>query len=424
MRLSKFNEIIKCGDEYLLYNLYSGAILVLDEHYKERYEQIKKGKKDIDKELLSNLQKGKMLTDDRNEVRKIMEESDFIRKENKTLNLTIAPTMKCNFRCPYCYEKGVEYRTMDQQVIDGTIDFILRMKEKSEKLEVTWYGGEPLLAMDIIERISEKAIKIFGKENYNANMVTNGYLLTGEIAEKLEKLQIERLQITLDGEPGIHNKRRKLAKDENTFEVIIRNIKNIIESDRNLQFIIRINVDNDNAKSIGKILDYFEELGLKGKLDVYLAPVRTMNGQCNNEKCFAEKEFADTEINFIKIGLEKGYDFLELPECNLGICGAVSQNCYVINAKGNIFKCLNDIAKDECKIGDVLHPLDCENEKFVEWISYEIPDECKECKILPICMGGCPVLRRKEKKACPAVKYNYQKLLQLVNEWSKKEYEK
>ena len=41
MRLSKFNEIIKCGDEYLLYNLYSGAILVLDEHYKERYEQIK-----------------------------------------------------------------------------------------------------------------------------------------------------------------------------------------------------------------------------------------------------------------------------------------------------------------------------------------------------------------------------------------------
>ena len=33
-----------------------------------------------------------------------------------------------------------------------------------------------------------------------------------------------------------------------------------------------------------------------------------------------------------------------------------------------------NIAKDECKIGDVLHPLDCENEKFVEWISYEIPD--------------------------------------------------
>lgn len=33
-----------------------------------------------------------------------------------------------------------------------------------------------------------------------------------------------------------------------------------------------------------------------------------------------------------------------------------------------------------------------------------------------------PVLRRK--KACLAVKYNYQKLLQLVNEWSKKEYEK
>lgn len=45
MKLSKFNEIIKCEEEYLLYNLYSGAILVLDEHYKEKYEQIKKGEK-------------------------------------------------------------------------------------------------------------------------------------------------------------------------------------------------------------------------------------------------------------------------------------------------------------------------------------------------------------------------------------------
>lgn len=27
------------------------------------------------------------------------------------------------------------------------------------------------------------------------------------------------------------------------------------------------------------------------------------------------------------------------------------------------------------KCGDVLHPLDCENEKFVEWISYGISDD-------------------------------------------------
>lgn len=50
------------------------------------------------------------------------------------------------------------------------------------------------------------------------------------------------------------------------------------------------------------------------------------------------------------------------------------------------------------KCGDVLHPLDCENEKFVEWISYEIPDECKECKILPICMGGVWYYGEKKKR--------------------------
>lgn len=38
--------------------------------------------------------------------------------------------------------------------------------------------------------------------------------------------------------------------------------------------------------------------------------------------------------------------------------------------------------------------------------------------------GRVSGITEKRKKACPAVKYNYQKLLQLVNEWSKKEYEK
>ena len=56
-----------------------------------------------------------------------------------------------------------------------------------------------------------------------------------------------------------------------------------------------------------------------------------------------------------------------------------------------------NIAKDECKIGDVLHPLDCENEKFVEWISYEIPDECKECKILQYVWEGVRYYGEKKK---------------------------
>ncbi len=63
-----------------------------------------------------------------------------------------------------------------------------------------------------------------------------------------------------------------------------------------------------------------------------------------------------------------------------------------------------NIAKDECKIGDVLHPLDCENEKFVEWISYEIPDECKECKILPIMYGRVSGITEKRKKGMSGCK--------------------
>ena len=29
---------------------------------------------------------------------------------NKALTMTLIPTMNCNFRCPYCYEKDKKYR--------------------------------------------------------------------------------------------------------------------------------------------------------------------------------------------------------------------------------------------------------------------------------------------------------------------------
>jgi len=83
-----------------------------------------------------------------------------IRFSKSQLSLTIAPTMACNFKCVYCYEgeraKDVDSNnvTMSEETLNQLVEFI--RKSGVKKLGVEWYGGEPLLAIDVIENLSKK----------------------------------------------------------------------------------------------------------------------------------------------------------------------------------------------------------------------------------------------------------------------------
>ena len=77
----------------------------------------------------------------------------------RTVSLTIAPTMGCNFDCPYCFEQHRAGK-MSPKVQEDVVALVGHMLKASgaETLDVTWFGGEPLLAVDIVEALSEKCI--------------------------------------------------------------------------------------------------------------------------------------------------------------------------------------------------------------------------------------------------------------------------
>jgi sulfatase maturation enzyme AslB (radical SAM superfamily) len=64
------------------------------------------------------------------------------------LNLIILPTEACNFRCTYCYET-FEHKKMKKEVVNGIKALIGRRGPELNKLEIAWFGGEPLLAFDV-----------------------------------------------------------------------------------------------------------------------------------------------------------------------------------------------------------------------------------------------------------------------------------
>lgn len=95
-------------DQIVFYNSRTGALAVVHEDQYKQYKGFQeKGKEIEDAEFLKNLLKcGYLLPAEVDEKFLIKTNMMQGRYNKNLLSLTIAPTMACNFRCIYCFEKG------------------------------------------------------------------------------------------------------------------------------------------------------------------------------------------------------------------------------------------------------------------------------------------------------------------------------
>ena len=144
------------------------------------------------------------------------------------VGLTICPTIGCNFDCPDCFENHKSGK-MTAEVQDDVVVLAERMLEaaREKTLHITWFGGEPLLAPDVIETLSGRLMALCTAKDarYNADIITNGYYLMQENADMLTRCRVASAQITLDGVGEAHDKTRHLAGGGATFERITDNLR-------------------------------------------------------------------------------------------------------------------------------------------------------------------------------------------------------
>ncbi len=81
---------------------------------------------------------------------------------SSSLGLTLAPTLGCNFNCVYCYEEDHNnFTKMSDEVQDSILKLIKGKGKALNSLNITWYGGEPLLAIDIVQSLSKKIVEYY-----------------------------------------------------------------------------------------------------------------------------------------------------------------------------------------------------------------------------------------------------------------------
>jgi uncharacterized protein len=318
------------------------------------------------------------------------------RHNSKAYSVVIVPNIDCNFRCKYCFE-DIEEKYMSEETINNIELFFNKriISKQILNLDIGWYGGEPLLSKETIERLSKTFSKV---KNYKAIIFSNGYDFDDNFIRNLPKLGINLVHITIDGPKGVHDSYRLHKNGDETFDRILDNIQKIITyNNDSISINIRTNLDNDNKDNYSDLLKSFHKIN-STKISFQVQQIQktlTGNGKSycgtmNNEEYELVYKFAKEEL--LKNNYRKPEDFLPRNQhyhhCYVGL-----DNGFAINYDGSIYKCFGDINPPENSIGSLnkAGDIDFIPAEYLRWHNYDYFESisCRNCILLPICMGGC-----------------------------------
>ena len=394
-KLSKYSiKISQDENTVILYNTFSGSIVRLENVI---YQELLGEKIQCSEKIHYDLiRQGFLVPNCQNEFfkAKYIMHSKLQSDQVDSLSYVIAPTMKCNMNCVYCFEANSDKEVvMTTETADKVIQFIVKTiknKKSIKKLKICWFGGEPMLCYDLILNISERLLcllKPLGIE-YNASMISNGLLLTRERAEKLvTDARINRVQITLDGFSETYAMRKRT--DKNNFYIVVNNIKEIADL---LTVTIRLNADKKNLHELYKLAYYLlKGLGLKGKIKISLSNIRDyIDNLCGN--CYFVDEFSLVKKRFYnKLSQESLYpkQSVERPPFFQPVfCGMAKKNNFVIGPSGELYKCEHYIGLGNKVIGSIFDGL-YYNDAQKQSAMGNMNLGCQTCDLYPACQCEC-----------------------------------
>lgn len=429
-RLSRYNHFHPwVNGDYIAFNARTGAVALMT---KENYQifrdlvgKLESGSSNFNDEeskLLKQLQYGQFVCPSSTDERVALKFRHNMDRYNQSmLGLVLAPTMACNMACEYCYESRENSR-MSPSVTEAIVTFTESQAPYLRSLRVAWYGGEPLLALDILGDLSETFLDL-SKEHgieYSSTIISNGYLLNRQAADRLAAWKVNGVQVTLDGPARIHNEKRPLQSGRPSFDTIM---ENIAYAATKMAVTVRVNIDKSfNTQIIEELLDELAQAGLEKSVRVYFGQLEASTPVCSNiaESCYDTANFAQVETEYFKLLLQKGFLIERLPTPISTQCMAQTLNSFIVDPEGYLYRCYNHVGDHSKSMGNISEPIDYMHPNFMRLFQFDPfeDEQCLECNLLPICMGGCPARRVDRgwegEQSCDSWKHNLQPMLEII----------
>lgn len=330
--------------------------------------------------------------------------SELRNRINQSLNLIVMPTEKCNFRCTYCYE-DFAIGKMKRATIDGIKALVERRIERFglKKLSLSWFGGEPLMAKEVIFELSEyfNALHDGGTlPIYSGGLTTNASYLTPDVLRRLVEARQDFYQISLDGFEEGHDVTRRHATGKGTFKGIWSNLLAARDTDLAFNILLRLHLTPENIESMGRLVDNLaREFANDRRFSILFKLVEDYGGRNGANVVSLTPESAGPAVRrFTRILSDAGIASEDGVSAEFESMGSTTdrdpaeatgdtddmegagEGCYVcyaskpwslvIRANGAVNKCTVDLNSDINNIGTIDQSglLKIDNEKMAYWI--------------------------------------------------------
>lgn len=318
----------------------------------------------------------------------------------KALCLNVAHT--CNFTCDYCFAKGGKYHgpdaIMSKEVAKRAIDFLIENSGSHYNLDIDFFGGEPLMNLDLVKYTVDYARSLEDKYNkhFNFTLTTNGLLLNDETIDYLNE-NMKNVVLSLDGRPEVHDHFRKTLNGKGSFDIIVPKFQKLVEKRGDKEYYMRGTYTANNLDFTEDIKTYLD-LGFKRtSLEPVVGAGPYELKDSHLDKLYSEYEkLADMMIKSIDdddkfifyhymIDLENG------PCIHKRLSGCGSGSEYMaVTPTGDLYPCHQFVGNPDFVIGDVFKGV--ENKDLInEFKSCNCfsKEECRSCWASMYCSGGC-----------------------------------
>lgn len=403
-------------DLHILMDINSGAIHLVDQITKDVLDNLAKQQGDGQAVL-------KSLADQypQQEIQEVMEELVSLEREGllfthdqartpwnteeeiiKSLCLHLAHD--CNLRCRYCFagtgEFGGPRELMSLDVGKKALDFLLANSGSRPSVEVDFFGGEPLMNVDVMKELvyygEEKAAQA-GK-TIEFTLTTNGMLLEPELEAFLRKHKM-LLVLSIDGRPEVNDYMRPMAGGQGSYDRIMANYQRLVRTIKPEDYYIRGTYTRHN-------LDFSQDVQHLHDQGFVSLSVEPVVASPQEDYAFREedlpilfqeydrlvdlyldrqKEGQPFEFFHFNVDLEQGPC---LPKRLIG-CGAGFEYL-AVTPEGELYPCHQFVGRSEYSLGHVEQGL-INEEKMEEFRQAHIYNKkvCRQCWARFLCSGGC-----------------------------------
>ena len=390
MKLSKYTHLFNDKGQYFLFNAETVFFSEID---KELYTNLHDREFDrIPEAVMGKLKEKRVVIEDtETDLYFYNCKTNTLLKayDTRTLTIVIAPTTGCNFECPYCFEPKKNPKTMTPEVENRIIEFI-NSKTHAENIAITWYGGEPLLAFDIIERLYDRIVAETGKKITAHGIITNGFLINNRIIDFFKRSGLKNIQISFDGIKKNHDQSRYLKDGHKpTFDRIVANMEKLARAIPELNIQARVNINRENVLDFAEIFKMFSDHDWCRKVNVYPGIIHedSVDGATICSRCYTESNLPELYELIEQSGVPVNY----LPKISNKGCILQSVEALIIGPEGELYKCWEDVSKPERIIGSIMEGNTGDYRLMMRYLHEcgAFDEECKKCSVFPVCWGGC-----------------------------------